>query len=219
MTHHPAPPPDRAFIARNTVERERLRALVARLTKRELQLPLGEGWTVAAALAHLAFWDRRVLALLEHWQQHGVTPSPYDADVFNAALLPLCLAIPSHRAAQLAVESAEAVDRQIAHLTDEMLTAIRALAQPPRLERALHRREHLGTSSRRSHRDARAGQRSSPWGDVVSTRVQQSDCMADASHAGWWRLAGTATTTATRLPWGANPRRVSWRTPQDARPW
>ena len=134
---------DRDFIVRNTIERERLMALVERLEDHELQLPLGDEWTVAAALTHLAFWDQRVLALLKHWRRNGVAESPYDADVFNEALLPLCLAIPAERAVQLALESAEAVDREIEQLTDEMLLAIRALAKPPRLERALHRGEHI----------------------------------------------------------------------------
>ncbi len=139
---------DRAFIARNSTERERLKTLVERLGDHELRLPLEDGWTVAAAFAHLAFWDRRVLALLEYWQQHGVAPSPYDADVFNAALLPLCLALPPDRAVQLALESAEAVDHAIEQLSDDMLTEIVTLAQPPRLERALHRREHINDIER-----------------------------------------------------------------------
>ena len=139
---------DRSFMARNAAERERLIALTNRLTDRELQLPMGDGWTVAAALVHLAFWDRRVLALLQKWEREGVAPSPSDAEVFNAALLPLSLAIPPAQAARLAVESAEAVDRQIEQLTDDMLREILALEQPPRLERALHRREHMADIER-----------------------------------------------------------------------
>jgi hypothetical protein len=48
---------ERPFIVENARDRERLRNLVARTTDEELSLPLGEGWTIAAALAHLAFWD------------------------------------------------------------------------------------------------------------------------------------------------------------------
>jgi hypothetical protein len=49
---------DRPFVVENTQERERLRTLVTRITDEELSLPLGEGWTIAVALAHLAFWDQ-----------------------------------------------------------------------------------------------------------------------------------------------------------------
>jgi hypothetical protein len=44
--------------------RQRLQVLVARLDDAELAYPLGDEWTVAAVLAHLAFWDRRAAILL-----------------------------------------------------------------------------------------------------------------------------------------------------------
>jgi hypothetical protein len=40
------------------------------------------------------------------------------------------------------------VDKEIAQLSDDMLRAIGALAQPPRNERARRRREHLKTIER-----------------------------------------------------------------------
>lgn len=50
----------RQYVIENTRERKRLRALVSRITDEELSLPYyKEGWTVAAGLAHLAFWDER----------------------------------------------------------------------------------------------------------------------------------------------------------------
>jgi hypothetical protein len=52
---------ERPFVAENAKERERLRSLVERLTDKELSLPLGNGWTIAVALAHLSFWDQRIL--------------------------------------------------------------------------------------------------------------------------------------------------------------
>jgi sulfur carrier protein ThiS len=44
--------------------RERLRALVNRMTDKDLERRIDGDWTVAALLAHLAFWDYRVLVLL-----------------------------------------------------------------------------------------------------------------------------------------------------------
>jgi hypothetical protein len=55
---------DRAFIEENRRERERLKSLVEELTEAQLNIPLGEDWTVAVALAHLAFWDQRSLTLI-----------------------------------------------------------------------------------------------------------------------------------------------------------
>jgi hypothetical protein len=46
---------DRPFVAENAKERQRLISLVTRLTDEELRLPLDNGWTIAVALAHLAF--------------------------------------------------------------------------------------------------------------------------------------------------------------------
>jgi hypothetical protein len=55
---------ERPFVAENTRERERLIALVARLTDEELSLSLEMGWTIASAFAHLAFWDQRAWVLM-----------------------------------------------------------------------------------------------------------------------------------------------------------
>ena len=49
----------------------RIRALAARLTDTEMQHPVGEHWTVGIAFAHLAFWDRRVLDLLDRTERAG----------------------------------------------------------------------------------------------------------------------------------------------------
>ena len=55
------PAADRALVEQNTRERERLRALVARLTDDDLRRPVTDLWTVADMLGHLAFWDARPL--------------------------------------------------------------------------------------------------------------------------------------------------------------
>ena len=47
---------DRSFVAQNAQERKRLRLLVERLTDEELSLPMEDGWTIATALGHLAYW-------------------------------------------------------------------------------------------------------------------------------------------------------------------
>jgi len=134
---------DRPFVAENTRERERLIALVAQLTDKELSLPLEMGWTIASAFAHLAFWDQRAWVLMRKWKQNGVAASPVDDDVTNDALLPLCLAIPPRIAANLAIAAAEAIDRGLEQASAELIADIAALGDKFRLWRSIHRRTHL----------------------------------------------------------------------------
>jgi len=95
------------YIDSNNRQRERLIALVNRLTDRELSLVLyQEGWTIASALAHIAFWDMRRIVLLKKWHKEGVAPSPSDDDVFNDTMLPFFLKLAPREAASLAVTNA-----------------------------------------------------------------------------------------------------------------
>ncbi len=55
---------DARIAAENAQERRRLGELVGRLTDEEMCLEAGAGWTVAALLAHMAFWDYRALVLV-----------------------------------------------------------------------------------------------------------------------------------------------------------
>ena len=134
---------DRSFIEENKRARERLRSLVAALTDEELSLPLGDDWTVAVALAHLAFWDQRSLVLMQKWKRHGVGPSPIDIDVTNDSLLPIWRAIPSRAAAELAVSCAEAIDRELEEASQDLIEAIDSLGEKFRLYRSIHRNTHL----------------------------------------------------------------------------
>ena len=66
---------DRSYVADNNAQRARLRARVARMSDADLATPMPAGWTVAAVLGHLAFWDQRILALLEA-AERGISPAP-----------------------------------------------------------------------------------------------------------------------------------------------
>jgi len=144
---------DQSYMADNTSERERLRALVARMSDGDFNRSMGAGWTVAAVLAHMAFWDQRVLVLLDRWERTGVEPShePVDGDWINDATRALCLAMPPHAAARLAVDSADAVDQKVEGLTPAMRAALEADESPINLRRATHRREHLDEIERMIH--------------------------------------------------------------------
>lgn len=138
---------DKTYIAENTAERQRLKALVARLSDTELSRPMPAGWTVAGVLAHMAFWDARALYFMNKWEA-GSVPSPADhepGDVnwINDSAKPLCLALPPRTAAQLALQLAEETDRRVAALPDELVAQMIAIGPPFNLSRASHRREHL----------------------------------------------------------------------------
>jgi hypothetical protein len=134
----------RQFVADNARERERLRNLVNKITDEELMLVLNvEGWTVAVALAHVAFWDERRLVLIRKWKKEGVAPSPFDSDIINDALVPLFLAIPPRKAANLSVITAETLDRELEETSPELIAAIEALGDIHALDRSVHRKLHL----------------------------------------------------------------------------
>jgi len=128
----------------NNAERQHLVALANRLTEDELRHPLEAGWTVAGVLAHLAFWDQRALLLLRKWRQEGIGPSPIDTDPVNEATRGFLVALPPCRAAQLAIAAAEALDQEIEQLSAEFLAEVEAKGKTVRLDRAHHRRGHLG---------------------------------------------------------------------------
>ena len=136
---------DRSYIAENAAELRRLRTLVERLSDADLARPTPGGWTVASSLAHVAFWDQRILFWLDRWE-HGQAPrrlDEADVDWINDAGKPLCLALPPGVAARLTVEIAEQVDRRLATLTDERIAANTAAGEPLFLARAHHRKTHL----------------------------------------------------------------------------
>lgn len=138
---------DRTHVAQNDAERERLRALVTRLSDDELRRPMPDRWTVAAVLAHAGFWDARAIFSMDKWAR-GAEPTASDYEThenvewINESAKPLCLALPPRDAAQLALRLAEEADRKVAALSDEMLAKIRARG-PFNLSRAEHRKEHL----------------------------------------------------------------------------
>jgi hypothetical protein len=137
---------DRGHDIETDAERERLRALIARLSDKDLSRPMPAGWTVAGVLAHIGFWDARAIYWLDKWAR-GATPTPYEpenTEAVNESAKPLCLALPPRDAANLAMRLAEEADGKVKALSDAMLAKIRATGGPPfNLSRAIHRKEHL----------------------------------------------------------------------------
>ena len=135
---------ERPFVKENAGERKRLISLVERLTDEELSLPLGDDWTIAIALAHLAFWDQRSLYLIKKWKKSGsVEFSPIDTEVTNDSLLFLWRALEPRVAANLAVSSAEEVDRELENTSLDLILKIEGIGEKNRVYRSVHRKMHI----------------------------------------------------------------------------
>src|SRR5512141_3323849 len=109
------------YAEQNAESRRRLEALVSRLTDTDLALATHYGWTVAALLAHLAFWDHRMSVILKRWQENGLDPSPIDSMAVNDALREICHALEPRTAASLALVAAEKIDREFDALSDDFV--------------------------------------------------------------------------------------------------
>ncbi len=132
---------DRSFIERNRASTSRIRQMAA-LSDAQLSTRVGEHWTAAILLAHLAFWDQRVLFVLEKTAQDGKL-YPHQADIYvNDYSLPLLAAIEPRQAVRLAIESAEALDKRLEAFPGALLEEIQAY-NPRWIDRSLHRNEHL----------------------------------------------------------------------------
>jgi len=137
---------DRSHDVETDAERARLRRLIDRMSDSDLSRAMPAGWTVAAVLAHIGFWDARAIFWLDKWAG-GVPPSAYEpenTEAVNESAKPLCLALRPRDAAQLSLRLADEADGKVKALSDAMLAKIRATGAPPfNLSRAIHRKEHL----------------------------------------------------------------------------
>jgi hypothetical protein len=113
----------------NEQQRQRLIALVDRLSDDDLGRPASSGWTVSMHLAYLSFWDRWAEHLIRRWRTGGLPPPTVPAwydDAMNATLLHQWRALPPREAARMAVEAASAVDLEIARTETPVLMAMTA---------------------------------------------------------------------------------------------
>src|SRR5574339_57460 len=89
------------YSEQNTQSRRRLESLVYGLSDEDLARTTDYGWTVAALLAHLAFWDHRMSVILKRWQTEGLDPSEIASTAVNDSLKVLWHALEPHPAAEL----------------------------------------------------------------------------------------------------------------------
>ena len=120
----------------------RMKQLIQRLSDAQLASVLPNGWTVAVTLAHLAFWDQRVLHVIEMAEKDGkVVRTELDIQL-NDIIEPFLRAIPLVEAAKLAVSSAERLDQQLEACSPEMIDQLEK-ESPRWVNRSLHRNDHL----------------------------------------------------------------------------
>jgi hypothetical protein len=135
------------YARQNEESRQRLETLVRGLSDADLARSTDYGWTVAALLAHLAFWDQRMIMILKRWKEEGLDASPIDAGVVNDSLRVICHALEPRRAIELCFSSAEAADAELAKLTAEEVKRMEEHAAATdtqfRMNRSLHRNGHL----------------------------------------------------------------------------
>jgi len=133
---------DPTYIEQNRASTERIRALIARLSDEEMQTKVGEHWTVSVALAHLAWWDRRVMYVLDMTEKDNKLFIP-EIDIFvNDLSLPLWAVIPPRDAARICIETSETLDKRLEEYSQELLEEIYNYNKRWVI-RALHRNEHL----------------------------------------------------------------------------
>jgi hypothetical protein len=137
---------DRAYIAENARQLERMRRLVDGLDGATLEFPVNEYWTVAGVLGHIAFWDARILSLagkLDRGEPFAPTDTdPEDVDWINDASRPLIHAVPARELAALSLRIAEETDALVATLPPDRLWPSDP-ESPLYAVRAEHRGEHL----------------------------------------------------------------------------
>jgi len=140
-----------SFLQENHASRMELSEIIAGLDERALQTVTRPGWSVAATLYHLAFWDQRALACLQQWERGGeIGAGRLDSQAIhsiNQAVHAISQAVPVSAAVQFALESASAVDGYLAHAGQEFLGQLLAAGLERYVRRSLHRREHLGSIS------------------------------------------------------------------------
>lgn len=111
-----------------------------------------EGWGPGVVLAHLAFWDRMVLARWQRADAHGeeFPPSlaPIVADLVNEASFSQWSTLSVRDATNLAVSAAEAIDAYLETLAPERIAAARAAGFERLVDRTIHRNDHLDAVER-----------------------------------------------------------------------
>lgn len=133
---------DQSYVELNRASTERIRRLARTLSDEQMQFPVGQFWTVSIVFAHLAFWDRRVMNVLDMTERDGKLFAPEIDIIVNDLALPLWEVIPPRQAARIAIDTAMTLDRRLETFPPALLEEVFKF-NPRWVNRNLHRNEHL----------------------------------------------------------------------------
>ena len=189
---------NRTFEQANDESRERLARLVKTLIPGRLGTDLGEGWTVASALAHMGFWDRwqaerwtRMLGGEWEAQDESISAAEHLA---NEALHPYWAGIAAEDVPALALEAATKLDALIASAPKALIDDVLAGPSAYLVNRFRHRGDHLDHIERTLKAAAgEAGDRSFVERNAASRRrllslvegLRASDMALPTEEGGW----------------------------------
>jgi len=123
----------------------RLQAVVTSLSMNSLPRVVGGGWTVAATLAHLAFWDHWVEARWNHFSRTGsFRDLPDDiTDLVNEAATAEWHALSPQETVRLCLDAAISVTHRIERLATADITVAVETGRLAMVNRTLHWFPHL----------------------------------------------------------------------------
>jgi len=140
-----------AYTEANSTSLKELEGFVTSLTEKQLTTRMPADWTVSGVLGHLTFWDFRFITLVKKWEKEGISPSPIDVDVINEATRPSLNAVDPHTSVKLMLETAHQLDALIDSLDPSMIKEIEERGLNLRLDRSLHRYDHMNDTNAGTH--------------------------------------------------------------------
>ena len=126
----------------NRKSTQRMGQLIHGLSEEQLSKTIGNNWSISVTLAHLAFWDQRVIHVIEMAKKNKVLNAPLFDDQLNDILAPILEFIPPAEAARMAVNTAGTLDGLLEECPPELINQMMAV-NPRLVERSHHRNDHL----------------------------------------------------------------------------
>ncbi len=135
---------DPDVVQKNTESRDRLLALVENLDEQTLHRQVDEEWTIAALLAHVAFWDQICVVRWDAYERGGSLADVPDSliEFINAANLPTWRALPGRAAVEVLRQAMDETDARIASLPESAVQDATSGGFTYMLDRTGHRAEH-----------------------------------------------------------------------------
>ncbi len=126
----------------NRLSLQRIQESCGALSEAELLRFLPNGWTIAVTLAHLAFWDQKVIYALERTlTEKQVWAVAFDESL-NDILAPILAELPPDKTLGMALHTGARLDAMLESCPPELLQEFFD-ANPRWVNRSLHREGHL----------------------------------------------------------------------------